>query len=312
MQYEITLHGGSEAEQGKISLDRLAQLSEILMDIAYDAFQIRTQGYSRSARGRRPRQVMEAVQLDLSGLRAGSTVLMLESRPFLEQVGGVQLELDRPELAELYEGQTAMGLVIQSFQEALRQAPSDHLDKPLLQDMKKLQRMLRSEQESLTLSNGKPDSTVLLDHQGFARIQVLEQQTPAPRRTQVVGRLDVLEHSRARVTVILPEGSLRGHLTEALREGDISRYWGQELGLIGTAYYKPGGQIAYLHIDQITEPSAQDDYFRHLPQALPAEEQLARQLREGKKPPSRSDWVGAWRDLDEEASYEALAKLLRK
>lgn len=77
MKYELILKGTTKQDSGKISLDRLGSLSAILMDIAKDAFQIRTQGFSKS-RGRCPAQVTEAVQIQLSGLKEGDYVQLIK------------------------------------------------------------------------------------------------------------------------------------------------------------------------------------------------------------------------------------------
>jgi hypothetical protein len=57
MQYEIKITGGSNQQKGRISLDRLAELANLLQGVAQDALQIRTYAFSKGSRGRRPRVV---------------------------------------------------------------------------------------------------------------------------------------------------------------------------------------------------------------------------------------------------------------
>ena len=56
MEYELTLKG--PGEKGRISLERLSDISAFLLEIARDAFQLRTQGVSK-IRGKRPQQLEE-------------------------------------------------------------------------------------------------------------------------------------------------------------------------------------------------------------------------------------------------------------
>ncbi|GAB4406455.1 MAG: hypothetical protein OHK0039_08210 [Bacteroidia bacterium] len=306
MEYELTLKG--PGEKGRISLERLSGLSAVLLDIARDAFQLRTQGLSKR-RGKRPQQVLDAAHIELTGIKSGSTVLVLESPRFIDCLPGVQLELDRPEFESLFGQESGLSLVIQSFQAALAEPPGEYLDRGILQDMRKLGQMLKSDNETLILSNGRADSRVELPRRAFEKIKTLESQTPEPRKELVVGRLDLLEHSRSRVKVITDLGSFTGFLTDELREGGIAEYWGKELSMMGTAYFKPGGSLAYLHIERIGAPGDLPDFFRRMPKEESVEAQIERQLKEGKKPQGPDNLRGGW--PGDEPLEELLAMLTK-
>lgn len=310
MNYEVSIKGHASHQDGRISLDRLAELSAVLMEIARDAMQIRTRGFSKS-RGKRPAEVIEGIKIELVGLRKGSTVLALEAPPILAQLpAGVQLDLEHPEWEQLYREETGMSLVIGSFQQALTGGEAEFLDKPLLKDMRKLKRVLKSPQESIVLGNGSLETTVSLNQQDFERINLLEEQTPAPKRVMVVGKLDLLEHSRSRVKVLLSDGgTATGFLTEELREGNVKDYWGKELALTGTAYFRPNGKLAHLLIDQVSASKPGDDLFRVVPKAETVDQQIERQIKEGKRQDHPRRLVGQWPG---EETYEELHKLLRK
>ncbi len=307
MNYEVKLKG-SPQDDGTISLEKLAELSSILLDIARDAMQIRVNGFSKS-RGKRPSQVIEGVRIDLVGLKEGSTILELSAPLIIQQLSGVQMDLDHPEWDQLYGQESGMSLVIKSFQQALSKKHDSFLDKPLLKDMKRLRKVLGSENETVTISNGNPETTITLNQLDFERIKVLEEQTPDPQKVAVVGKLDLLEHSRSRVKVIMKEGHATGFLTDELREGGVEQYWGKELALIGTGYFRPDGKLSYIHIDQISSPGDSDDIFRRLPKSESVEQQIQRQLREGKKSNPLGEIRGAWPG---DESLEELLDLIRK
>lgn len=293
MKYEVTLAEGEVSEKGRISLDRLAKLANVLMDIARDAFQIKVQGYSKHP-GRRPTQVMRGVKIELLGLREGSTILELESKPFIHHLSGIQLELGKSELDHLMAQETGMSLIIKSFQEAIIEEDDEHLDKPLLKDMRKLQELLLSDRDSLTISNGTAASSITLSKEEFEKLQLLDEKTPEPERVMLIGKLDVLEHAKARVKIMTDEGMATGLLTESVKEGDIKQYWGKELVISGTAHYRPNGKLSYVQIDKISEPTHKDPLFRQLPKSESVEQQIERQLKEGKKANPLNQLIGQW------------------
>lgn len=311
MQYEIKITGGSHQKKGRISLDRLAELADLLQEVAQDALQIRTHEFSKG-RGRRPKIVQDGTLIELVGLREGSTILELQAPPILEQLPGVQLSLEHPEWEQLYREETSMSLVIKSFQAALSEEPDKYLDRPILSDMKKLDRVLKHADERIILSSGRAESTIILAREDFSKIKILEEKTPEPSRTVVLGIVDLLEHSSSRVKIRLADGNIAtGYLTEELREGNVQEFWGKEATLTGTAYYRPSGKLAYLHIDQVDAPGEHDALFRRLPKSETVEQQISRQQREGKKANPLPELVGQWPGEETDEEFEAMLKLLR-
>ena len=135
MIYEIRL-AGSEQDDGKIDLLRLATLAQSISEIAKGALQIRLMGISNE-RGKRAERITKALKISLSDLKKGSTILELECETFKETLEGQQGNAFNSEILEKLPSQTPMSLVIESFNEALDyKEEANHLDKALLKRLK--------------------------------------------------------------------------------------------------------------------------------------------------------------------------------
>ncbi len=73
MIYVVRL-SGAEQDNGKIDLQRLAQLAQAITEIAKGALQIRLQGFS-TERGRKAERITNALKIRLADLKPGSTIL---------------------------------------------------------------------------------------------------------------------------------------------------------------------------------------------------------------------------------------------
>jgi hypothetical protein len=110
-------------------------LDDSLQAIAKGALQIRLGGM-RTWRGRTPRRLSKALEIRLSGLRAGSTVLEVECDTFQKTLMGEQGDVFRPQILDELPSLSPVGLVVQSFLDALRDGSNEeYLDKPLLQEL---------------------------------------------------------------------------------------------------------------------------------------------------------------------------------
>ena len=152
MIYEIRL-SGSEQDNGKIDLQRLAQLAQSLTDIAKGALQIRLQGFS-SERGRISDRINNAIKIKLADLKRGSTILELECEPFSETLEGQQGNAFNPKILEQLPSQTPMSIVIDSFNQALNyEEEASELDKTLLKKLKYFEKIFVADEEMVTIGN---------------------------------------------------------------------------------------------------------------------------------------------------------------
>lgn len=294
--YEIRIEGGPK-NQGSIEFSRLAQLAEGIYEIAKGALQIRLEGVSKK-RGESPRYLQDAVQIRLKGLRAGSTVLMIESDTIGEHLPQLQGDLFHPDTLKALPAQTPMQLVVASFEEALRTEPQEvsHLDKPLLRQMQALKKFFEQEKEVLSIANEGGFETLQLKAVDFARIRELEEITPDPRPMLISGQVDMLKYSKSLVTILTPEGVIRARVDERLPAEQIGRHWGKTGTFAGTAHFRPDGKLSIFEIQQVVEvPENAAIYLSQVPELTTVEEQMDRFMKKNNGRTNRlKDLLGQW------------------
>jgi len=293
MIYEIRLNG-SEQDNGKIDLIRLAMLSQSITDIARGALQIRMQGFS-SDRGRKSERIVKSLKIKLSDLKPGSTILELECDPFSETLQGLQGDAFRPEVLNQLPHQTPMSLVIESFKEALDyKEDSSFLDKALLKKLKVFEKVFIADEEIVTIANRGSISDLILKKKDFEKIKILEDSIPEAQEIILNGIVEELKYSKLRVTIKTKEGSVSGVLSDELEPQNISKYWGKELTISGTAHYLPGGKMSFLFIEKLFEPSDSDKYFSKQSKKETVEQQIQRQQKQLKHNNRLKEIVGEW------------------
>lgn len=306
MKYEIKIKKAKEAN-GKISLQRLALIAESIHKIAEGALQIRLKGVSIS-KGRKKINLEDALNVTLAGLRGGSTCLDLETETFAETLEPVQLDVFRQEAQRDLPQQTPISLFMKAFEEAIKDDPSsDLLDKPLLRELKNFKKAFFSEGESMIISNEGTIEQVAINHETFAKIKILEEEIPNSQSVIINGKVEMLKFSQQKVVIETEEGMVEGFLGESVEPAGIAAFFGKEITIAGTAHYKPGGK-SVIEIERISAPEEGDAFFSKKPKTETVEQQIQRQVKEGKQPNNLDDIKGLWK----KETYEELTELLRK
>ncbi|HEX9513686.1 MAG TPA: hypothetical protein VF939_24510 [Puia sp.] len=305
MIYEISLTG-AEQDNGKIELHRLALLANSITEIAKGALQIRIMGIS-AEKGRTSERITNALKIKLADLKSGSssleivdkevtsTILELECEPFKETLTGLQGDAFRSEILGELPNQSPMTLVIESFREALNyKEEANHLDKALLKKLKNFEKIFVSQEESLRFTNRGSIPELELQKIDFRKIQTLEESIPEPQEIIINGVVEELKYSKLRVTIATKEGPVNGILSENFDPADISKYWGKDLTIAGTAHYRPSGKMSFVYIEKIFEPTDTDKYFSKPSKKETVEQQIQRQQKQLRHGNRLSEIVGQW------------------
>lgn len=305
MVYEIRL-AGAQQDDGSIDLHRLALLAQTVTEIARGALNIRIGGISTD-RSKKSDKLQQGLSIKLSNVKSGSTVLVLECEPFGNYLAGVQGNVFRPEVLSELPEQTPMGLVIETFREALNfKEEASYLDKALLKKLKSFEKIFTSADEKISFSNQGSIPEVSLLKADFQKIQFLEESIPNPHEVIINGVIDELKFSKSRVTIITQEGPVNAVLSEEVVPENIAKFWGKSLTIVGTAHYQPGGKISFLFIEKIFEPREADLYFSKRPAAEAIDQQIQRKFsQKGKN--QLADVIGKWPD---DEPFEDLLKML--
>ncbi|NML38933.1 hypothetical protein HHL17_17135 [Chitinophaga sp. G-6-1-13] len=301
MIYEIKLSGAKE-DDGKIELHRLAHLAQSITDIASGALRIRLTGIS-FASGRRNERISNAIKIHLADLRTGSTVLQLECETFKDTLSGQQGDVFNPGILEVLPDQTPMTLVMESFRQAIDYKEGiNYLDKGLLKKLKSFEKIFLEEDESVTISNQGSIQELKLKRSDIKKIQKLEESIPEPQEIIINGIVDELKYSKSRISIATADGSVNGILSDMLEPQEISKYWGKNLTISGKAHYQPNGDLSFIYIEKIFEPSEADKYFSRTSKKETVEQQILRQQRQLKNSNHLNEIVGQWpgeEDIDE-------------
>lgn len=87
---------------------------------------------------------------------------------------------------------------------------------------------------------------------------------------------------------------------------EISRFFGKEITLTGKAHFQPGGQLSYLLLEEFAQPVKADRYFSKKPRQISVQQQIAMQLRKGKKANPLADIIGKWPGDETDEEFERM------
>ena len=157
-----------------------------------------------------------------------------------------------------------------------------------------MKKVFVSSDEFVSIANQGSIPELTLRKDDFRKIRTLEESIPEPQEIIINGIVDELKYSKSRISVATKDGLVNGILSDDFEPGEISKYWGKELTIAGTAHYLPGGKMSFLYIERIFEPSASDKYFSKPSKKETVEQQIQRQQKQLKHPNHLAEIVGQW------------------
>jgi len=291
--YDIKLDKSAQPN-GTIDFDRLAFLADKISKIAKGALQIRIGGMSHK-KGKAVKDLDKALQIRLTGIKEGSTVLNCETQSFGNTISGIQIDAFRPNVALELLKQTPMSLFMLAFTEAFDDSDEEKpfLDKPLIKDLIDLKSFFKDDTEELIISNNNNTPTITIKKKDFSKIKQLEESYPEPQNIVVNGKIDILQHSKSKVTINTEQGTINGILKDTSLNAEIKQYWGTDATVYGIGH------------------STQDDkYFSRIPFAESAEQQILKQIIDKSKKNWANDIFGKWPGEETDEEFDTLLKNL--
>ena len=304
MKYELKIAHALDTD-GSIDLQRLSNISESLKKIAEGALMLRLKGLSNA---KKTLKLEDALKVTLTGIEKGRTILCLQSEPFEKTLPSFQTDLFRIEYQQDLPQKTPISLVVESFVAAL-QSPeeSELLDKPLLKELINFKKSFNGDEEVFSIKNEGSISEFSLRKSDFKQIQVIEEEIPASEGTIINGRIEELKFSTQKVRILTKEGLVDAFLSEKFDTDKIKDWWGKEATVVGTKHYKPGKRFS-IEIEKLFDQAGGDGFFSKKPRHENLEEQINRQLKEGKETNPLNLIVGSWPGSETDEEFEALLK----
>ncbi|MBD3750601.1 MAG: hypothetical protein IE931_14025 [Sphingobacteriales bacterium] len=306
MNYDIKILNNYEGK-GRIELNRMAFLLSHVKSIAQKALLLQLYGYSMVSL---PTKFQKYLNIFLMPTQhdGDNTLLTLDADNFSNLPVQLDAFRDKTDLNTL----TPMALVIKTFTAALNDNEDKNLlDEPIIDELIKFKKFFNNDTESILLSNRQSIPEIQFSVKEIDKIEALYKTIPIPQKTVINGTIDEMKFSRKQLilittdkqrVVILPQSD------DLLIE--VKDFFGKEITLTGMAHFKPGGQLSYVKLESFTEPGISDKFFSHKPNKMSVQQQIALQIRDGKKRNPLDDIIGKWPGNETDEEFEQMLKSL--
>lgn len=266
---------GYETENGKIPFSLLKGLSEQLTRLAESTLLSYIEGNSKVKRGKTPSWLMESIDFNLTGIREGSTILDIEAPILSESMGNQQIPIFQDFQVDELKKTSALDLSFFVYKQALgNHQDSNLLDKNLLKEIIKLNKILDSDKAEIIFTSNNEKFEITKNT--LSEIKILEEKTPSAIKAKITGKLDVLQHSKSQLEILIDGKKIRAKLSEKIQFDDVFQLFGQDVSVSGIANFNPAGKISSFEITAIKKAESEDDYFRSMPQPIFKEFNLKR------------------------------------
>lgn len=304
MNYDIKIANNYEGA-GRLELERLSFLARHLKTIAKKALLLQLFGYSKVTLDSKLKKHLNVFMTPPA--RSGNeTLFTLDADSFSELP--IQLDVFRDK-SKLH-SHTPVSLIIQTFNAALDdEGDKNLLDEPIVNELIKFKKFFETDTESILMSNRGSVPEAQFSKKSIEKIENLFKETPQPQSIIIHGTIDEMKYSRSQL-VLLTKGNERVVVMQKSKERlkEIKTFFGKNITVRGKAYFKPGGQLSYVQMESFGEPRSGDEFFSKKPQQIPVQQQIALQLKAGKKNNPLEDIFGKWPGNETEEEFNEMLK----
>lgn len=308
MNYDIKIINNYEGK-GRIELNRMEFLAKHIKSIAQKALLLQLYGYSKVSL---PKNLNKYLHVYLTQTKGddGSTILTLDADNFKNISQQLDLFKEKQNLNTL----TPMALVIQSFTAALSDDDdTDMIDEPLMDELLKFKKFFHTDTEKLLLTNRSTMPEVEFSRKEIDKIESLFKKIPPPQKTVVAGKVDEMKFSREQVILTTSDHKKIVVIVTKEMFNGLKQYFGQEIAITGMAHFKPGGQLSYVKMEKFNQADERMmKIFSKKPHKMSLQQQIALQLREGKKPNPIDEIFGKWPGNESDEEFEKMLNALKK
>lgn len=231
---------GTAARGAVISASVLHELLGVVLEGSHGAVRLLVEGRS-TGEGTVPSWLDEAAAFDVVGFEAGSTQVLVQTRPLREA-------LERP--PSIFGAAAALDVLAWGLRDALAgHRDSERFDAHLLRSFGAFGRVLSKGFHAIELGGDEP---VLIDASGLQAFAALEAAIPRARRVRVTGVLEEVEPRRFELR--LTDGSTARALVDEVPQDRLASSSGRKVVVSGLAVFKPSGALLRIEATSIEEP----------------------------------------------------------
>jgi hypothetical protein len=295
IKYKIKLLG-IKTREGTIPLTALKDIAESLLNGSECALRLSVEGASKK-RGKIPEWLKKSLDLTVTGISKGSTILEVEAPTLLEsapdQVQQQDLWYTRPEPED-----TPLSIFSRSVLDATSEnTESEYYDQGVLSSLLSFKPVLNKYLDKIEISsNERPKESFSLEPVDMEKISRLRRSIKEPHAVIISGLFNLIEHSERRFQLIQDDGSkLLGKVEpDFISEEDMRSFWGKKVTVKGTAYFNPSGKVRLIDAQIIKNFEPGEQVFDIVPEReLPKEIVYALETKREGKSPFLSIW-GKW------------------
>ena len=267
-RYQLRISGLAE-DEGRIKAATLQRVLDALLATAERTTRLLATG-SGSARGARPGWLGAAVDIEVTGLKSGSTVIEMEAPRLGETPFEAFAQPDVRMTQSLLDG-TALDLVARAINETQTEDPAgDYFDGSVLEAILRFRKAARNTESRYELiSHGNAHERFTLDDRACTHIEARLTEIQAPRPFVVSGRLDKIEHGTGSFRLLVNgKSNLLGRLnSESLSPETLRPLWGKHTTIEGMVHFKANGQPRLIEARRIGDRVEGDEIFEEMPSA---------------------------------------------
>jgi hypothetical protein len=274
-KHTLKLLGGPR-DTLRVPAEVLLEVVGALLDGARLATRFLVDGES-VRKGPRPAWLDQACALEVTGLRAGSAIVEIEA-PTLAKALGTGAARLHP-LPLFVESAARVDVEQQSavdcFAEVLAAVMSDErdqvfADRALLDACVRFARAGSWGFDGVELGGLGHRGPIVLRAGDIERIELLRDETPAPRAVRIAGTLDTISATKTDVLLTLPGGEQVPARLEAHDPEWLKVLFGQRVVISGIAHFRPSGRLLVVAAEHLAPARAEDALFEEAPSGKPA------------------------------------------
>lgn len=267
IKYKIILNK-LNSPKGTISVFALRELVERIIDTSEKALRLAVDGTS-TKKGQSPAWLKASVDFLITGLKEGSTILVIDC-PTLKE--SAKEKISQRDLWSIVpdENDTALSIVSRSLAETARENyNSDYFDAGLLKSFLSFDNFLKKHSQSIDFNTAKSrKENFSINIKKIENISLIERSIPLPQKIIICGLFDLIEHSDGKFRLKVKTGeTIPGEIDRELIEKENMReHWGKEVTVKGLAEFSPKNKIRFIKADLIKKFENGDQYLNYSPQ----------------------------------------------